>query len=201
MTIKHHYNLNATVWRYSLIACLIVFSFTSRTNASGNILNVLKKQLNGLYSSFSGDFLYSVNGIPRYTGKISYQYPGKIYMKSATGSVTASNGRYLWIYTPRLNLCLQQDVSEMKDGLFNLLADYSGEQNTNTFIFVHLTDPTKRIQIILENSMIKTLRIKQQQIEREYNFTNIHINIGIKASLYNYKPPTEARLVINPLNN
>ncbi len=184
----------------------IIFIFLGTCSVSfhlnaEDVLKKLKNQIPGMYTSFSGNFTSISSSGKLSSGKIYYQYPGKLYLKKSDGSIIATNGHYLWIFKPKLKLCIRQDVDGLTDGIFGMLKEYSGSAKENVFVFENEELKIHRIIVRVENKMLKSIKLMKQDSEDTISLSEIVVGSGIKASLYNYKPPVDAQLIINPMNN
>ncbi|MES0491881.1 MAG: hypothetical protein ABUK01_17935 [Leptospirales bacterium] len=165
----------------------------------------LKGEIGGLYSSFSANFSYSSgSGVVR-SGKIHYQYPGKVHIAFSDGRVIASNGFFLWIYSPSNRICAKQDLAgsgSVSGGIVGFLNSYEMTRTQNRFVFRKLGANIEEVtvDILPDSKMIKNLRFKTKNNVFTYSFSDIIVGAGVKASLFNYKPPTDAQMVENPLN-
>lgn len=179
----------------------VVFFFSGRVSA---LNEELKTELGGLFTSFTGNFNYSNSKGAFYGGKIYYQYPNKVHIELATKKVIATNGIYLWIYNPETSVCIRQTVEPGDMGIFSRLDEsYDLRREQNRFVFEKLDilgAVEKKVVIDVENSMLKAIQIQENDETVNISFSNVETDIGIKAALFNYKPPTDAQLLENPLN-
>jgi len=187
---------------------IIPFILLGLTLATGFTLantGELKGEISGLYTSFSANFSYSSGtGVVR-SGKMHYQYPGNLHIQFNDGRIIASNGTFLWIYSPSNRVCAKQTLAgsgSVSGGLVGFLNRYEVTRTQNRFVF---RNPDANIEEVVvdihqDTKMIKNLRFKTDNNVFTYSFSNINVGAGAKASLFNYKPPTDAQLVENPLN-
>lgn len=174
---------------------------------SGNLfaneaLSQLKSKVGGLYSSFTASFTYSNSGGATKSGKIYYQYPNKLHIRMSDGGVVATNGRSLWIYNPASGLCAKQDVGGGSGGLLGRLGSYEGRATGNRFVFRNPEAHFTEIAVSAAKGMVSSVTMRTAEgAATQYQFSGVRVGAGVKASLFNYKPPTSARVIENPLNN
>jgi len=168
---------------------------------SQSVIAQLKGQVGGMYSSFTGNFTYTSSSGVIQSGKIYYQYPNKLHLKMSGGGVVATNGRFLWIFSPKSMICLKQDAGGSSGGIMGMINGYEGKQRGSSFIFKgngkrHYDE----IVVTASKGILKSVRLKKGDSITNIAFSGIKIGAGIKKSLFNYKPPTSARVKENPLN-
>jgi len=183
--------------RYYFILLIVV------TTAISPDVSVLKQNLKVYFTTFVADFSYSNSDGLLYSGKLSYQYPDKVHIKFSDGKVIASDGKFLWVYDPSTLLCAKQVLDpEKQEGLFDLLnSGFTFEQQNNRYIFTRDNGFYREIVVDVENGLFTYIRLitKDNKI-MNFSFHNVQTDVGIRAGLFNYKPPTDAQLVENPLN-
>ena len=161
----------------------------------------LKNHIGGIFTSFSANFSYSSGEGLVYTGKIYYEYPGKLHLKLSDGRIIATNGTYLWLFNPETMKCARQKVTMDNGNFLGMLSAENLVSSTDTnFVFEKPGGKIREVIINTQGNMIKNARLKINENYVSVSFSNVETDIGIKASLFNYKPPTDAQLVENPLN-
>ena len=123
-----------------------------------------------------------------------------MYLQKSDGSVVATNGHFLWLFRAKSYICIRQDVGGLSGGLLPTLSKYSGQIQGNNFIFTNEALPIKQIIVLVEGKIVKNIRFLREDSQYTVSFSNLSVG-GVKASLYNFKPPVSAQLIINPLNN
>ncbi|MBV6492970.1 MAG: hypothetical protein LDLANPLL_00977 [Turneriella sp.] len=161
-------------------------------------LESLKGQVKGFYSSFRANFTIS-SGSGMQTGKIMYQYPGKLRIETPTG-VIATNGQHLWVHNKSSPLCARQDVSGVGGGLLGILSSYEGTIQGSTYIFKKKGAHFEEIVVQTGGGMVRSVRMKHGDDTITYSFSGMSIDTGISGAMFNYKP-SGATIVENPLNN
>jgi len=159
----------------------------------------LKGQVKGLYSSFRATFAVTSSSGQIQTGKIMYQYPGKLRVETGTG-VIATNGTHLWVHNKSSPLCARQDVSGVGGGLLGILASYEGTIQGNSYIFKKKGAHYEEIVVQVAGGMVRSVRLKHGDETTTYSFSGMTIDTGISGAMFNYKP-AGAQIVENPLNN
>jgi outer membrane lipoprotein-sorting protein len=159
----------------------------------------LKGQVKGLYSSFRATFAVTSSSGQIQTGKILYQYPGKLRVETGTG-VIATNSTHLWVHNKSSPLCARQDVSGVGGGLLGILASYEGTIQGNTYIFKKKGAHYEEIVVQVAGGMVRSVRLKHGDETTTYSFSGMTIDTGISGAMFNYKP-AGAQIVENPLNN
>lgn len=159
----------------------------------------LKGQVKGLYSSFRATFAVTSSSGQIQTGKIMYQYPGRLRVETGTG-VIATNGTHLWVHNKSSPLCARQDVSGTGGGLLGILASYEGTIQGNTYIFKKKGAHYEEIVVQVASGMVRSVRLKHGDETTTYSFSGMTIDTGISGAMFNYKP-AGAQIVENPLNN
>ena len=187
---------NTVLW---VIPLLLVLVFTARNLYADAAYESLKGQVKGLYSSFRASFAVTSAGGQVQTGKIMYQYPGKLRVETATG-VIATNGTHLWVHNKGSSLCARQDVAGVGGGLLGVLASYEGTQQGNTYIFRKKGAHYEEIVVQVAGGMVRGVRLKHGDDATTYTFSGMTIDTGISGAMFNYKP-AGAQIVENPLNN
>lgn len=159
----------------------------------------LKSQVKGLYSSFRASFAVTSSSGQIQTGKIFYQYPGKLRVETGTG-IIATNGTHLWVHNKSSSLCARQDVSGVSGGLLGILASYEGTVQGNTYIFRKKGAHFEEIVVQVAGGMLRSVRLKHGDETTTYSFSGMTVDTGISGALFNYKP-AGVQIVENPLNN
>lgn len=159
----------------------------------------LKGQVKGLYSSFRATFAVTSSSGQIQTGKIMYQYPGKLRVETATG-VIATNGTHLWVHNKSSPLCARQDVSGTGGGILGILASYEGTIQGGTYTFKKKGAHFEEIVVQTAGGMVRSVRMKHGDEFTTYSFSGVQIDTGISGAMFNYKP-AGAQIVENPLNN
>jgi outer membrane lipoprotein-sorting protein len=161
----------------------------------------LKESLSTMFSTFQADFSYTNTEGNLFTGKLYYQYPDKMHLRLSDNRVIATNGTYLWMYSPSTMVCARQKVEQKDQYNLKFLTDnFTMERNGDHFVFTRPDGKIKEIVLDVQNQMIKNIRLKVDENFMNISFSNVERQVGLKASLFNYKPPTDAQLVENPLN-
>jgi outer membrane lipoprotein-sorting protein len=161
--------------------------------------DALKGQLKGLYSSFRATFAVTSSSGQIQTGKIMYQYPGKLRVETGSG-VIATNGTHLWVHNKNSPLCARQDVSGVGGGILGILASYEGTIQGNTYIFRKKGAHYDEIVVQVAGGMLRSVRLRHGDETTTYSFSGMTVDTGISGSMFNYKP-AGAQIVENPLNN
>lgn len=160
----------------------------------------LKSKIGGMYSSMTGNFSFtSSNGMVT-NGKIYYKYPNKLHLRTSDGGVIATNGNYLWLYNPSSMICARQDVGGGSGGILGMIRSYNGTVRGNTYIFRKESGGYDEIIVRVGSKTIRSVQLKKGDVTYTYSFSGVRVGSGIKASLFSYKPPPNARVIENPLN-
>ncbi|MCX7632959.1 MAG: outer membrane lipoprotein carrier protein LolA [Turneriella sp.] len=181
------------------MSTVCAFFFATRKLCAQSAYEQLKGQLKGLYSSFRASFAVTYSSGQIQTGKIYYQYPGKLRVETATG-VIATNGTHLWLHNKNSSVCARQDVSGLSGGLLGLLANYEGSVQGSTYIFRKKDAYYQEIVVQVAGGMLRSVRLKHDDEVTTYTFSGVTIDTGISGSMFNYRP-AGAQIVENPLNN
>ncbi len=190
----------------ALAVFVIVFSAFPALGVQGSpssAPSALKEGLSGLFSSFAANFTYNNSQGAFYEGKIYYQYPNKLHIELKNKKVIATNGLYLWIYNPETLVCIRQTVEAGDLGILDDLDRFVKDEVQNRYVYEKTYssgEMEKKVVIDVENGMIQAIQIQEGKDVINISFSNIETDIGIKASLFNYKPPTDTQLLENPLN-
>lgn len=185
--------------RATFAALLIVFLFGASALSADAAYDALKGQVKGLYSSFRATFAVTSSSGQIQTGKIMYQYPGKLRVETGTG-VIATNGTHLWVHNKSSALCARQDVSGVGGGILGILASYDGTIQGNTYVFKKKGAHYDEIIVQVASGMVRSVRLKHGDETTTYSFSGMTIDTGISGAMFNYKP-AGAQIVENPLNN
>jgi outer membrane lipoprotein-sorting protein len=177
---------------------IISLLIPARSLSADAAYDSLKSQVKGLYSSFRATFALTTGGGMQ-TGKIFYQYPGKLRVETS-GGVIATNGTHLWVHNKSSALCARQDVSGVGGGLLGILASYEGSIQGSTYIFRKKGAHYEEIVVQVAGGMVRSVRLKHGDETTTYSFSGMTIDTGISGSMFNYKP-AGAQIVENPLNN
>ncbi|PJZ50864.1 LolA family protein [Leptospira saintgironsiae] len=165
-----------------------------------------KERLNGVIGKMAeiSSFRASITINNELTGTLSYQRPNHIHVKFSDGRVIASNGRYLWFYSPSRGIVGKQDVKGMTGGMAGLLSGY--EEVTPVGGSLRLKSATRTYEEIVvtlgPDNTPRSLRMKSRSTG-EYtsvSFSGVQTGIGLPASLFNFGAPANAQIVENPLN-
>ncbi len=159
----------------------------------------LKANVKGLYSSFRASFAVTSSGGSVQSGKILYQYPGKLRVETGTG-VIATNGQHLWVHNKGSSLCARQDVGGVGGGILGVLSSYEGTIQGNTYIFKKKGARFEEIVVQVAGGMVRSVRMKRGDESITYSFSGMTIDAGISGAMFNYKP-AGAQIIENPLNN
>lgn len=185
--------------RFFSQTALLAFLVTAPSLFADAAYDALKGQVKGLYSSFRASFAVTSSSGQIQTGKILYQYPGKLRVDTASG-VIATNGTHLWVHNKSSSLCARQDVSGVGGGLLGVLSSYEGTIQGNTYIFRKKGAHFDEIVVQVAGGMVRSVRLKHGDDTTTYSFSGMTIDAGISGSMFNYKP-AGAQIIENPLNN
>jgi len=156
----------------------------------------------GFESSITADFTYTSATGESYTGQLYYESPGKLHVKLSDNKVIATNGKFLWVYNPETMTCAKQTVGEPGGGIQRLLKEeYLVESTEDKVSYVYPHGAIKEMVIEHSNGDLKNIRLNVLDNWITMSFSNIQIGAGIKGTLFNYRPPTDAQVVENPLNS
>ncbi|EPG65404.1 LolA family protein [Leptospira wolffii] len=138
------------------------------------------------------------------TGTLSYKKPNQLHVKFSDGRVIASNGRFLWFYSPARGITGKQDVKGLTGGIAGLLSGY--EEVTPVGGSLRLKSANRTYEEIVvtvgPDNTPRTLRMKHKGTG-EYtsvSFSGVQTGIGLSASLFNFSAPSSSQIVENPLN-
>ncbi len=177
----------------------VMLPLLTSTLSADAAYDALKGQVKGLYSSFRATFAVTSSSGQIQTGKIMYQYPGKLRVETGSG-VIATNGTHLWVHNKNSPLCARQDVSGVGGGILGLLASYEGTIQGNTYIFRKKGAHYDEIVVQVAGGMLRSVRLKHGDETTTYSFSGMTVDTGISGAMFNYKP-AGAQIVENPLNN
>lgn len=185
--------------RFFSQTALLAFLVAAPSLFADAAYDALKGQVKGLYSSFRASFAVTSSSGQIQTGKILYQYPGKLRVDTASG-VIATNGTHLWVHNKSSSLCARQDVAGVGGGLLGVLSSYEGTIQGNTYIFRKKGAYFDEIIVQVAGGMVRSVRLKHGDDTTTYSFSGMTIDAGISGSMFNYKP-AGAQIIENPLNN
>jgi outer membrane lipoprotein-sorting protein len=194
---KHAHQKFLLLARVAIVS--LALPLAPRALSADAAYDALKGQLKGLYSSFRATFAVTSSSGQIQTGKIMYQYPGKLRVETGSG-VIATNGTHLWVHNKNSPLCARQDVSGVGGGLLGVLASYEGVVQGNTYIFRKKGAYYDEIVVQVAGGMLRSVRLKHGDETTTYSFSGMTVDTGISGSMFNYKP-AGAQIVENPLNN
>ena len=163
-----------------------------------SVYDAMKEQVKGLYTSFRASVAITSSSGQITTGKIMYQYPGKLRLETATG-IIATNGTHLWIHNKASAICARQDVSGVSGGLLGVLSRYEGVAQGGSFVFKKPGAYYDEIIVQAAGGMIRSVKLKHDEESTTYSFSNVQIDTGISGAMFNYKP-SGAQIIENPLN-
>ena len=169
--------------------------------ADEDILSQLRASAGGMYTSFSGTFNYTSSSGVILNGQIYYKYPGNLHLKMSDGGIVATNGRFLWVYNPKSMRCLKQDVSGSSGGILGILKGYQGQKRGDTFVFKKNEARYKEIAVRVSDGTLRNVTLKTEEGMQVLSFSSLQVGVGIRASLFNFKPPPSTQVMENALNN
>ncbi|HRP69227.1 MAG TPA: outer membrane lipoprotein carrier protein LolA [Turneriella sp.] len=185
--------------KFCRIFSVAIFSFVLTTSLHADAAyESLKNNVKGFYSSFRANFTIS-SGSGMQSGKIMYQYPGKLRIETSTG-VIATNGQHLWVHNKSSPLCARQDVGGVGGGLLGILGSYEGTVQGSTYIFKKKGAHFDEIVVQTGGGTVRSVRMKHGDETITYTFSGMAIDTGISGAMFNYRP-SGATIVENPLNN
>jgi outer membrane lipoprotein-sorting protein len=177
-----------------------LFLFCSVTSLSGNeVLSSLKNEIPLYYGSFKATVQLVYSDGKMSSGILSYSYPNKLHIQQSNGSVIATNGVKLWLYSRSTNVCISQDVGKGYGGIIPSLSSYSGIKNEDGYAFERVTGYYRKIQIRTQDGMLRFIRLQSEKNTVQIKFSNIKTVKSFKASLFNFKPSPNTQLLENPL--
>ena len=186
-----------------VLFCLVIIisgGFHSVYSDTLNLLDSLRNDVSGLFSSFSGNFaLVSASG-QLSTGKIYYQYPNKMKLTFSSGGNIITDGRFLWLYNSSNLICAKQDVAGSSGGIFSLLEDYNHQKEGARYVFTNEHNKIYKIIITVSGGMFKNIKLIRETGETSISFSNIVIRKGMRRTLFYFKD-VNAQVIENPLNN
>lgn len=168
--------------------------------AQNNALEKLREAVGDMFSSsFTANFTVTNPQGQTVSGKIYYQAPNKLHLRTSEGGIIATNGTHLWIYNPAVSVCAKQEVSQNSGGILSWLSSYEGIAKGDGFIFRKNGAYYEEVFISTAGGKLTSIRLRHQDEFTTYTFSNIEIGTGLKASLFNYKPPAHVQIVENPI--
>lgn len=185
-----------TLRQWFITLCL---ACTFHPLAANEILSTLKKELPLYYGSFKAtvQLVYSDGKIS--SGILSYSYPNKLHIQQSNGSVIATNGVKLWLYSKSTDVCISQDVGEGYGGIIPSLYKYNGIKNEDGYVFEKDSGYYRKIQIKTHNGMLRFIRLQSEKNTIQIKFSDVKPVKSFKASLFNFKPSPNTQLLENPL--
>jgi outer membrane lipoprotein carrier protein len=182
--------------------CFILLFILGIQPREASEIDDLQNRIKGLNTSFTANFSYTSSAGELYTGKIYYQYPGKLHIAFSDGRVIATNGKFLWTYNSETKICARQTVREDTSGgiFYFLRGGYSVQEENGRYTFIGHGDSQNEVSIKVDGDHLKSVQFKTKDDVINVSFSNIVTDTSVKSSLFNYKPDPEAQLIENPLN-
>lgn len=203
------------------IVCLVfLFNFITfaqaETPEASNTLSSYLKNMRSMQANFSQTIVDNKGqALQKATGQVLLQRPSQFRwdVLKPNRQLVVTNGKKLWIYDPDLEqvtirslvkaagetpamLLSDEDLSLTKEFFVKMLA-----QNKDGFQWFNLVPKDK-------SSMLSSLRlgfanqqIKQMQLQDHLGhrtiieFTNIHTNLALSPSSFNFKPPAHIDII------
>ncbi|MCX8125428.1 MAG: outer-membrane lipoprotein carrier protein LolA [Spirochaetes bacterium] len=161
-------------------------------------------------STLSGTISWTTSNGFTYTGTFKYKAPDKLYVNLTApgGKTIVTNGKKLWVYDKSSNICGVQDVGEgYPGGIAAIVTGYNAllaaqGPNGYTIKLRNFEKAYPEIVIITDaNFLLKKLIVKDKQGDStSYTLSNVIAGENIPAGYFDFKPPTSAQSVKNPLN-
>ncbi|MCS6984555.1 MAG: outer-membrane lipoprotein carrier protein LolA [Leptospiraceae bacterium] len=175
---------------------LWLYSLWAETPLPEKLKEILARSLQ---SSFTANFNLTASDGYTTSGKIYYQYPNKLHIRTSDGRIVATNGVYLWLYNPSTGVCAKQEVSGSSGGLLSLLNQYEIQERGSSYVLHNAQAYFEEIIITLNNQVLTSLKMRHREHILHFTFSQVELGSGIKASLFNYKPPAHVQVIENPL--
>ena len=161
-------------------------------------------------NTLSGTISWTTSNGFTYTGTFKYKAPDKLYVNLTApgGKVIVTNGKKLWVFDKSSNVCGVQDVGEgYSGGIAALVSGYNAiltSQGQNGYT-IKLRNPEKSYPEIIiitdSNYLLKKLILKDKNGDStSYTLSNCITGENIPTGYFDFKPPTSAQSVKNPLN-
>ena len=179
---------------------IFFFNFT----LSANQIQLFLKSLDNI-KTLKADIIID----DRLNGILYYKYPNQIHIKLSDGRIIASDGTFLWFYSPLNNIAGKQQLEkEQGYGIKGLFSNYTSIKTLNPGEF-KLTFSNKRLYPELIFSLdqksnflrLLIMKNKKKEMVKKFIFSNIILNLGLSTNLFSYNPNESVQVVTNPLNN
>ncbi|HOR93960.1 MAG TPA: outer-membrane lipoprotein carrier protein LolA [Spirochaetota bacterium] len=161
-------------------------------------------------NTLSGNISWTTSNGFTYTGTFKYKAPDKLYLNLTApgGKAIVTNGKKLWVYDKSSNICGVQDVGDgYSGGIASIVSGYNAllaSQGTGgyTIKLRNFEKAYPEIVIVADsNFLLKKLILKDKQGDSTtYTISNLIAGENIPNGYFDFKPPTSAQTVKNPLN-
>lgn len=161
-------------------------------------------------STLSGTISWTTSNGFTYTGTFKYKAPDKLYINLTApgGKAIVTNGKKLWVYDKSSNVCGVQDVGEgYSGGVASIVSGYNAllaSQGPGGYTIKLRSFEKAYPEIVIvtdANFLLKKLILKDKNGDStSYTLSNVIAGENIPAGYFDFKPPTSAQAVKNPLN-
>ena len=190
---------------------VLVFIFISSLFAlTGEEAVIRFQQRMRSINTLSGNISWTTSNGFTYTGTFKYKAPDKLYINLTApgGKSIVTNGKKLWVYDKSSNICGVQDVGDgYSGGIASIVSGYNAllaAQGTGgyTIKLRNFEKAYPEIVIVADsNFLLKKLILKDKQGDSTtYTISNLIVGENIPNGYFDFKPPTSAQSVKNPLN-
>lgn len=182
------------------LLCLIFFiSIGLNAIYANQLVSELRKDIPLFYRSFKAAVQLVYDDGQVVSGVMSYTYPNKMHLQQSNGSVIATNGTQLWLYSKQTDVCIRQDIDEGYGGITGYLGGFNGTKTEAGYQFERESGYYRKIMIKANDGMLQIIRLETQEKSIQLKFSNIQEVKSFKASLFNFKPSPNTQLLENPL--
>lgn len=190
------------------LAVLIMITYVHALTGEEAVVRLQQKMRS--ISTLSGTISWTTSNGFTYTGTFKFKSPDKLYINLTApgGKTIVTNGKKLWVFDKSSNVCGVQDVGEgYSGGIAAIVSGYnallaSQGPNGYTIKLRSFDKPYPEIIIVTDaDFLLKKLILKNKQGEStSYTVSNVIVGENIPSGYFDFKPPTNAQTVKNPLN-
>ena len=197
-----------------LISILLLSASSSYAVSGDEIIEKFMARMADI-EVLSGDITWTSSEGGTYRGHFNYMAPDRIHveLKSPGGILIVANGRRLWVYNRRTDICAIQDLgSEKSGGIVALLSEYSAELLTmddqdhpEELYHIYLQNPEKEypgITLIADESFLLREAVFEKRDGEIFSFSlsNINTSPNLVRSKFDFSVPASAQTIVNPLD-
>lgn len=196
--------------RTALASIILLMAITSLYALSGEEAVARFQQKMRSIDTLSGTISWTTSAGFTYTGTFKYKAPDKLYLNftAPSGKVIVTNGRSLWVFDKSSNVCGIQDVGGgYSGGVASLVSGYNAMLASQglggyTIKLRNFEKAFPELVIVTDaNFLLRKLILKDKNGDSTtYTISNLTAGQNIPSGHFDFKPPTSAQTVRNPLN-